>query len=261
MTGVPAAGRRKRAPCLYTWGNTVTDAPFQTVLPIEPDIATILRTRLLFSRLHDDQFSRIVRTAVRVEVDEGEMLFSQGDPAARFYLVVSGQIKLSRFSAAGTEKIIEFISPGHTFAEALMFQDRPAYPVNATALQPTVLVSIDSREFASVLKESMDTCFLIMGDLSQRLRGLIKEIDELTLRSAGCRVASYLLRQSRQNGSDLVLDTPKQVLAARLSITPETFSRILRKLSNQGIIQVDGGVVHVRDHDKLTKAADQGYGT
>ena len=77
--------------------------------------------------------------------------------------------------------------------------------------------------------------------------------------AAGSRVAGFLLHQSQQNGSDLVLDTPKQVLAARLSITPETFSRLLRKLSNQDIIQVEGNVVHVRDEDKLSRAAES-YG-
>lgn len=226
------------------------------MLPPAPAIADKLRSQLLFSRLSDDQLARVARTAVAIHLSEDESLFRQGDAARRFYLVLSGQIKLSRLSAEGNEKIIEIVTPGQTFAEALMFLDRPDYPVNATALEAAELVSIDSREFASVLRESTDTCFLIMGDMSQRLRGLVQEIDELTLQSATCRVASYLLNQTREKEGTLVLDLPKQVLAARLSVTPETFSRILRRLSNQGLIQVDRDVVRIRDRPSLSRSAE-----
>ena len=229
------------------------------VPPAPPDIATILKRQLLFSRLDEQQFARVVRTAVRVELDEGELLFSQGVPASRFYIVVSGQIKLSRVSPSGGEKIIEIIPAGHSFAEALMFLDRPAYPVGATALQTSVLISVDSGDYAAVLRESMDTCFLILGDMSQRLRGLVQEIDDLTLQSAGARVAGYLLHHAGENRADLVLDAPKQVLAARLSITPETFSRVLRRLSNRGVIAVDRDLVHIRDRAKLSEAANQSF--
>jgi CRP-like cAMP-binding protein len=229
------------------------------VPPTLPDIATILKQQLLFSRLDERQFTRVARTAVRVELDEGELLFSQGEPATRFYVVVSGQIKLSRVSPSGGEKIIEIIHAGHSFAEALMFLDRPAYPVGATALQPSILISVDSSNYAAVLRESPDTCFLIMGDMSQRLRGLVQEIDDLTLQSAGARVAGYLLHHAGGNGADLVLDAPKQVLAARLSITPETFSRVLRRLSNRGVIAVERDLVHIRDRAKLSEAANQSF--
>ena len=225
--------------------------------PQEPVIRPALQHHMLFSRLTDAQLTRVSRTAVRIHLDENESLFEQGTEAGRFYLVVSGQIKLFRLSPSGDEKIIEIITSGHTFAEALMFLERPVYPVSATALQKAELVSIDSSEFTSVLRESMDTCFLIMGDMSQRLRGLVQEIDELTLQSATCRVAAYLLHHTGETDNSLVLDLPKQVLASRLSVTPETFSRILRRLSDSGIIGVQRDVVRIRDRRELAKVADQ----
>ena len=252
-------GTSLREPRLCILDGYVSSRNGPAVLPSPPDIATILKRQLLFSRLDEQQFARVARTAVRVELGEGELLFTQGDPASRFYVVVSGQVKLSRVSPSGGEKIIEIISAGHSFAEALMFLDRPAYPVGATALQPSVLISVDSGDYAAVLRESMDTCFLIMGDMSQRLRGLVQEIDDLTLQSAGARVAGYLLHHAGENRADLVLDAPKQVLAARLSITPETFSRVLRRLSNRGVIAVDRDLVHIRDRAKLSEAANQSF--
>jgi len=223
----------------------------------ERPIADALRRTLLFSRLSDAQLARVARGAVRVHLDEHEGLFEQGEPALRFYVVLSGQIKLYRLSPGGAEKIIEIVTPGHSFAEALMFMDYPVYPVSASALQPTRLVSIDAREFKDLLRESLDTCFLIMGDMSQRLRGLVKEIDDLTLHSATCRVAGYLVNASRESGGALSLKLPKQVLASRLSVTPETFSRILRKLTDRGLIEVERDVVHITDREGLTAEADE----
>ena len=220
-------------------------------------IADALKKNLLCSRLNDAQFTRISQSAVRVRLAENESLFEQGSPANRFYLVISGQVKLFRMSPAGTEKIIEIVTPGHSFAEALMFLDFPVYPVSASALQPATLISVDAKEFKNVLSESIETCFLIMGDMSQRLRGLVQEIDDLTLQSATCRVAGYFLSVAQSNGNSVVLNLPKQVLASRLSVTPETFSRILRKLSDRGIITVDRDVVHIKNQQALSLAADQ----
>jgi len=223
----------------------------------ELPIAEILTRHLLFSRLNQQQLDRVSRNAVRVRVGEQEILFEKGTPASRFYLVCSGQIKLFRVSPGGAEKIIEIVMPGHSFAEALMFLDNPVFPVSASALQAATLISIDSRDFKNILEESMGTCFLIMGEMSQRLRGLVQEIDDLTLQSATCRVAGYLLNNAQVTENALVLDLPKQVLASRLSVTPETFSRILRKLSEKGFIEVDRGLVLIRNRSALAVAADQ----
>ncbi|MGQ9659954.1 MAG: Crp/Fnr family transcriptional regulator [Thermochromatium sp.] len=108
-----------------------------------------------------------------------QLLFSQGDPASRFYLLLSGQMRLFRLSPEGAEKVIEIVSPGQTFAEALMFLNAPRYPVCAAALADSELIAIDSSDFAAMLRESVDTCFVLLGALSQRLRGLIGEIDAL----------------------------------------------------------------------------------
>ena len=68
------------------------------------------------------------------------------------------------------EKVIEIVVAGQTFAEALMFLERPAYPVGAQALQPVELISLDARDFLSMLSESVSTCFVLMADMSRRLR-------------------------------------------------------------------------------------------
>ncbi len=217
---------------------------------------TALKHGHLFSRLAEDQLDRVARHAVVINLKEGETLFEQGDSADRFYMVVSGQIKLFRLSPAGNEKIIEIITPGSTFAEALMFLERPHYPVGAQALTAAEVISVDARDFTDMLRGSVDTCFLLLGDMSQRMRGLLREIDELSLHSATCRVAAYLVQQAQERGEQFDLPVAKQVLAARLSVKPETLSRIIKNLTERGIISIRNSRVSILDPRSLEETAD-----
>jgi CRP/FNR family transcriptional regulator, dissimilatory nitrate respiration regulator len=217
-----------------------------------------LRSALLLSRLTVEQLERVSRHAARVKLDEGQWLFGQGDPAERFYLVLRGQIRLFRLSPEGAEKVIEIVSPGQTFAEALMFLNAPRYPVCAAALAPSELIGVDARDFAAMLRESVDTCFLLLGALSQRLRGLIGEIDNLTLHTATSRVARYLLTRLPSDRRALELDVRKGVLASRLSVKPETFSRVIKNLSDDGVIEVHGSHFTVLNRELLEEIADLG---
>ena len=225
----------------------------QGARPIPDD----LRRGPLLRPLDREQLERVARHALRLLLRDDEALFQQGDKAERFYLVLKGQIKLYRLSPDGNEKVIEIVTPGNTFAEALMFLNRPHYPVGATAIGHAELISIDAADFVSMLRESVETCFLIMGDMSRRLRGLIGEIDNLSLHSAGCRVADYLLRRAEQEGDVFDLGVPKLVIASRLTVKPETFSRIIRELSDRNLIRVQARRIEVLDRAALSAAAER----
>ncbi|RKT44848.1 Crp/Fnr family transcriptional regulator [Thiocapsa rosea] len=215
-----------------------------------------LKTAPLLAGLSHDQLERVSQHATRVTLGAEQLLFSQGDPAERFYLVLKGRIQLFRLSPGGAEKVIELVSPGQTFAEALMFLNAPRYPVCAGALAPSELLSLDARDFALMLRESVDTCFLMLGSLSQRLRGLIGEIDNLTMHTASSRVARYLLTKVSPESRSVKLDVRKGVLASRLSIQPETFSRVMKELAGRGTIEVHGAQVTILDRPALGEVAE-----
>ena len=210
---------------------------------------------MLFRRLSELQLLRVAGRAERVRKHDGEFLFKQDDAAERFYLLLSGQIKLFRLSSDGDEKVIEVIKPGATFAEALMFLEKPSYPVGAQALVMSEVVSIDARDFVSMLRESVDTCLLLAADLSQRLHGLIREINDLSLHTGTRRVAAYLMHHAPEGCDECVLDLPKQVLASRLSIKPETLSRIFRRLINADLISIHGTRITILDRIHLADVA------
>jgi len=223
-----------------------------------------LRQAPIFAALGDAQLDRVLQRAAQVRLAAGQMLFRQGQPAERFYFVQTGRVRLFRLAADGGEKVIELIGPGQTFAEAVMFMSEPAgsgrFPVCAAALEAAQLLAIDSRDFAAMLRESPETCFALLGDLSRRLHAMIAEIDSLTLHSAQGRVARWLLRgidaAESGTGPTLRLSVSKSVLASRLSIQPETWSRITRRLMDQRVIRVDGELVEILDREALGRVAD-----
>jgi CRP-like cAMP-binding protein len=210
-----------------------------------------LTTSHLFSALSEIQLARIRRHCHITDMVEGESLFFQGDNANSFYLVLSGRIKLYRVSPEGKEKVVEIMETAATFAEALMFMDEPHYPVTATAIAPSRVIVINGREFKAMLRESVDSCFLLMGNMSFRLHGLIREIDTLSLDTGTVRTVAYLLHQAPTDADGFELKVAKSVIASRLSVKPETFSRILKNLHERDIVSIDGRNVTIHDRNAM----------
>jgi len=215
------------------------------------EIIDALSQSHLFTRLTDIQLDRVYRHSQLVRLEEGQLLFAQGEDVTNFYLVLSGKMKLYRVSPDGQEKIIEIVPQGGLFAEALMFMDQPHYPVSSAALSETTVIGIDSRDFKDMLRDSVETCLLLLGNMSFRLRQLVHEIDTLTLHSGTCRVANYLLEHAPDDQESFELDTAKGVIAARLSVKPETFSRIIKHLRGEGVISIDGSKITIHNRKAL----------
>jgi len=225
-----------------------------------PDAGTdpeSLKDIYLFRALTDAQRVTMARVAERVSLPQGRRLFDQGDEIKRFFYVESGYMKLYRLSADGDEKVIDLVGPRHTFAEAVVFMERQAgYPVNAEAIEPTRLIGFDAGTFLDLLKQSNESCLELLGVMARKLRFQVNEIDRLALQNATARFVSYILTPGDEevcDGKRIELSVPKNVLASRLSIQPETFSRILSRLSNAGLIRVEKQAITLRDVDGLMK--------
>lgn len=223
-----------------------------------PDIVETLKQMELTSRLSEAQLERVRRHSHITDLLEGESLFFQGDDTVDFYYVISGRIKLFRLSPDGKEKVVAIMEDGATFAEALMFMSEHRYPVTATALTSARVIGINCADFKAMLLDSVETCFLLLGSMSQRMRYLIREIDALSLETGTMRTVSYLLQQAPPDSSSFDLTIAKSVIASRLSVKPETFSRILKNLQDQNIISIEGKHVTIHDRETMLAASDSG---
>ena len=224
------------------------------------EIVDELRGINLFEALDSRQLRMVIGSTRVVRLGDGERLFDHGQPARQFFHLRSGQLKLFRTSPSGGEKIIEIIQPKETFAQAVMFMEPSGgYPVSAEALLPSVLLGFDSQVMRGVLRESVDTCFRVLASMSRRLRQQVDEIERLTLHSAVSRLAGYLVEQVPGGvpvSSEVHLTAPKNIIASRLGIQPETFSRVAARLMRDGLIRVRGQDVVLLDVEGLRARAE-----
>ena len=165
-----------------------------------------------------------------------------GDPCTGLHVVVYGQVKLAFTSPQGVEKVVEIVRPGQSFGEALMFLDKP-YVVFAQALADSMLLHVAKHAVFEELGPSPFARRMIAG-LARRLHGLVRDVEAYTLRSGQDRIIGYLLAELR-------LTPGKSVLASRLNMTPEHFSRILHELASEGLIEVNGRSIRVPDVARL----------
>jgi len=218
-----------------------------------------IRSHHLFAGLSPPQLQRMLAASTIEEAEAGQVLFDRGQPARHFYIVVDGQVNLALYSKGGEEKIVDILGPGQSFAEAVMFIAGAVYPVSAVAAGKSRIARFSSQEYVAILRESPETCLRMLGHLSQRLHMRIREIEYLTLESATHRLVRLIesrLPAATDGPAEIVLHESRQEIASRLSMKPETLSRILRTLSDGGAIGVDGRILRVPDRKRLLAYLD-----
>lgn len=204
----------------------------------------------LFEALDEKQLALVLKSSRQISLPAKNSLFEKDAPASHFYYVKSGQIKLFRLSAEGDEKVIEIIYPTQTFAEAIIFMPKQIYPVNAEAIKDSEIYGFEMNQFRGLLENSKESCFRLLASMGRQLHGRITDIDNLTLHNATYRFVVYLLEQLPEGVmefSSIHLSTTKIIIASRLSIKPETFSRILMRLTQKGLIEVRGNDITLLD--------------
>lgn len=208
----------------------------------------------LFNEMAPTEIDRIAKGTTEVRIERGETLFRRGDPCVGFHLVVYGQIKLAFISANGDEKVIELVGPGHSFGEALMFMEKP-YIVTAQALADCLLLHVNKDVVFGELQRDPVFARKMLAGLSRRLHGLVGDVEAYSLRSGTERVIGYLL-QGETEGGTITLQANKSIIASRLNLTPEHFSRVLHMLAAKQLISVSGKSITILDIERLRNYRD-----
>ena len=214
-----------------------------------------LRNLPLFRELVPEEIDRVAAGTRELRVQRGDILFQKGDPTRGFYIVVYGQVKLLFITSQGEEKVIEIMGPGQSFGEALMFMEKP-YVVTAHAIADSMLLHVAKEVVFEEIERDPQFARRMIAGLSRRLHQLVSDVESYSLRSATQRVIGYLMRPDHDHDQThglmtVTLPATKSVIASRLNITPEHFSRILHELSQAALIEVNGRSVSILDIDKL----------
>jgi CRP-like cAMP-binding protein len=223
--------------------------------PIQID--TLLSRIPLFEGLAPEELAKMAKGVHQQRVAKGETLFRQGDPCTGFHVLVYGQIKLGLSSPQGAEKVVEIIQAGQSFGEAIMFMDK-AYFVFAQALTDSLLLHISKAAIYDELQADHAFVRKMLAGMAMRLHQLMIDVESYSLHSGTQRVIGYLMHElpDHELAKDnvvLELATNKGVIASRLNLTQEHFSRILHDLIELGLIVVDGKRIQIPSMSKLQK--------
>ena len=215
------------------------------------DLPRYLQALPLFHDISPEELVRIAEGCTVRRLARGQHVFRVGEPCEEFHVTVIGQVKLYALSPNGQEKVIEIIGPGGTFAEALMFTGRP-YIINAQAVTDALVLSVSKKAVLAEIERDPKFSLRMLAGISRRLHGLVRDVEDYTLRSGAQRIIGYLLREvdevAGQEGPMCVsLPVSKATIASRLSLTPEYFSRVIHELEASGLIEIDRREIRILD--------------
>lgn len=215
-----------------------------------PKPMDVLRKTPLFATLPEDDLRHVADLAVTRRFAKKEAVFREGAPADGFFIVASGKVKVFKLSREGKEQILHVLEAGQTFAEAVIFEGG-AYPAHAEALDDAELLFVPKRPFIELLGRRPNVAIRMLASLSRWLKRMTDLAESLSLRDVETRLIFYLSEELKargippKDGAELELPIGKNVLASRLGTVPETFSRTLKKLQDDGLIDVRGKRIRI----------------
>ena len=215
------------------------------------DKAAIISNCSLFHGLSLGHRRRLVEMARRVTFPSGKLIFRQDDPCPGIYCVGSGVVRVYRLGAGGKEHTLHMAGPGQTFAEVAVIGGFPC-PAYAEVTQAAHCALLPAPAFLAMLREDHAFCLDLLIGMSHWVRRLTGLLEDITLRDASGRVARHLLQASHDVRGTVGLAGLKKHIASHLNLTSETFSRVLRKLADTGVVElVDEKHLRIADRKAL----------
>ncbi|MDH3345790.1 MAG: Crp/Fnr family transcriptional regulator [Kiritimatiellaceae bacterium] len=184
-----------------------------------------------FNGLSKTACEKLAKLSRRKTVEKRDILFMEGSTGNAVYLLVSGSIQLVKTNLDGKETVIKTVKQGELFAEVILFE-KPRYPVTAIARSNVEVIELPRSGFLSLLNEE-EFRSDFMGMLMAKQRYLAERIQQLTSMDVEDRFTEFL-REHYGEQSAITPELSKKDIASAIGATPETFSRLLKKLETHG---------------------------
>jgi CRP-like cAMP-binding protein len=204
-------------------------------------IAERLSQHHLFTDLFPSQIALLTNSTKYLDVSRDAILFNRIKHTHGFYLLLKGQVKLGVTSLDGCEKVIGLIESGQSFGEETIFSDN-SFPMYAHTMMDSQVLLISKDAILGMIDKDVKLAGRMLTVFSTRNCQLVKDLKSISLQNCTQRLIGYLLQISMESSSSDGFSLPanKMVIASMLNITPETFSSIMNKLQNSGLIAVKG---------------------
>ena len=223
------------------------------------DLLKRMQTLALFQGVPPEKLKALAERALYRTYKAGEMFIGDRDPAHAFYVIMTGQVKLYKSSPEGREQTLNLLGPGDPFGMCTAFAIE-SFPANAMALEESGILLIPGPVMEAVAMKEPRLLVNIIQILSNRLREAMSLIESLSLMEIPQRLASFLIHSLTREGdkeiSQLELAITQRELAKILGATPEALSRALRRMSDAGLLAVDGRSIRILDRESLGELAE-----
>ncbi len=192
--------------------------------------------------------------------DRGEVVAMAGDPMDHLMVVARGRLKLAHSTASGREQVVRTLESGDFLGEMALFAPT-RHEGDVVALQPTEVCMVPRQAVQSLLRDHPDAALGLVEALAARLAAAEQLVADLGLRDVGQRLAAELLRASAtgapaSDGVRVQMPVPWAEVALRLGTTPESLSRRLRTLVDEGVLVQEGQrTLIIADIDRLRDLA------
>ncbi len=174
-------------------------------------------------------------------------------------MVETGKIKVFKLSFEGKEQILHIYGPGHLFGEVPAFSGNN-FPASSMALEKTQVIFLPRQKFVELITDMPGLAMNLLGDLSMRLREFTVQIENLSLKEVPARLAAYIitLSEEHENTKQVNLPISKAQLSNLIGTTPETVSRVFKKMMSASLIDVQAKTIHIHDLDGLADLSESG---
>lgn len=206
----------------------------------------------IFSGLAENELAFLTQHAVPRHYAAGEIVFGEGEPCLGLYVVESGHVRIFKSSSGGREHVLSVDGPGGSVAELPVF-DGGSYPASVAAIDDATLLFISKPDFHALCLAHPQVALKVLRVVGARLRRLVGIIEELSFTTVRHRLALFLLRQAekegkRKNGGvEILLPPSNQEFAAQIGTVRELVSRNLSRLQAEGVLELDGRSLLIRD--------------
>ncbi len=197
------------------------------------DIIDNLKQFDLFKNLDASALKSLSKRAKSHKLDPKDILFHEGLEGAYFYIVLEGLIRLFKTTYDGKESTIKIIYSGEFFAEAILY-GKTHYPVSAIAIDPSRIIAIHRDSFWDMIDNS-DSRNVFIGAIFDKLRYLIDQVHYISSLDVEERFFRFILSNFGKKYKYRIT-IPKRDIASAIGTIPETFSRLLLRLTKLGII-------------------------
>jgi len=207
----------------------------------------LLRKGYLFDELTEDDLAPLLKVSELRRYKAGDYLFCFEDEADHSFLVVSGYVRIYRWTPEGEEKVFHVFGEGKLVAEAAMFMRHGRYPMNARADSDCEVYAVPRAALHQICLDKPEVALKLIESMGQRLFSLVNRVDQLSSSSAGRRLVSWIEERCRGQHMPYSLKISRQQLAVQLGIAPETLSRLLNKYREAELIEGQRGQFKILD--------------